>query len=76
MLTKIRNLFRKFFNGKKGQGMTEYLLIAALIAIACMGLYQTLGKTIFDKGKATIATLEKLDTDGHAFDAKLDLKIK
>lgn len=35
-------------NGKKqrGQGMTEYIIIVALIAVAAIGVYSFFGKTV------------------------------
>ena len=34
---------------KRGQGLVEYVLIIALIAIICMGLLRTLGNSANDK---------------------------
>jgi Flp pilus assembly pilin Flp len=33
-------------NKQRGQGMTEYIIIVALIAVAAIGVYQFLGGTI------------------------------
>ena len=60
MLRKIRSLLK----GKRGQGMTEYLLIAALIAIACMGVYQKFGKSLITKNGQIISMIEGVDTSG------------
>lgn len=38
-----------FTKGNKGQGMTEYIIIVALIAVACIVLYNVFGKTIGTK---------------------------
>ena len=32
--------------GQRGQGMTEYIIIVALIAVAAIGVYALFGKTI------------------------------
>jgi pilus assembly protein Flp/PilA len=45
MLQKIRN----FLGCKKGQGMTEYIIIVALLAIACITVYQLFGDSIQSK---------------------------
>lgn|SRR5690554_723928 len=33
-------------NKNQGQGMTEYIIIVALIAVAAIGVYSLLGKTV------------------------------
>jgi len=33
-------------HGHRGQGMTEYLIVVALIAVAAIGVYTLLGQTI------------------------------
>jgi Flp pilus assembly pilin Flp len=33
-------------NQQRGQGMTEYIIIVALIAVAAIGVYQFFGQTI------------------------------
>ena len=38
--------FRRFMKGRRGQGMTEYIIIVALIAIAAIGNYALFGKQI------------------------------
>lgn len=37
------NIFRR---QQKGQGMTEYIIVVALIAIAAIGVYTAFGKTV------------------------------
>ncbi len=32
--------------GQRGQGMTEYIIVVALIAIAAIGVYQFFGQTV------------------------------
>jgi len=36
----------KAVSRQKGQGMTEYIIIVALIAIAAIGVYTAFGKTV------------------------------
>jgi Flp pilus assembly pilin Flp len=40
--------FKKYDSsqGQRGQGMTEYIVIVALIAVAAIGVYSLLGQTI------------------------------
>ncbi len=40
--------FNKRIGGKKqlGQGMTEYIIIVALVAIAAIGVYSAFGRTL------------------------------
>ncbi|KFZ27869.1 MULTISPECIES: Flp family type IVb pilin [Pseudidiomarina] len=33
-------------SSQRGQGMTEYIIIVALIAVAAIGVYSLLGKTV------------------------------
>ena len=46
--------FSKRIGGKKqlGQGMTEYIIIVALVAIGAIGVYNVFGKTIRDQTSA------------------------
>src|ERR1700736_6230708 len=43
--------FNKRFGGKKqlGQGMTEYIIIVALVAIAAIGVYSAFVRTLQDE---------------------------
>lgn len=38
--------FRGFKKHHRGQGMTEYIIIAALIAVAAIGVFSLFGKTV------------------------------
>lgn len=38
--------FRRFMKGRRGQGMTEYIIMVALIAIACLIIFGLFGKQI------------------------------
>ena len=42
MVKKIR----KFMKGRRGQGMTEYIIMVALIAIAAIGIYTLFGDQV------------------------------
>ena len=42
VIQKIRNLIA----GKRGQGMTEYIIIVAVIAVAAISVYTLFGKQI------------------------------
>lgn len=37
---------RKFTRRQSGQGMMEYVIIVALIAVAAIGVYSTFGQTV------------------------------
>ena len=47
-----------------GQGMTEYIIIVALIAIAAIGVYGAFGKTVRGQMAATAQTLAGKDASG------------
>jgi len=64
MINTHRLLFTK---RKNGQGMAEYLLIAALIAIACMGIFQLYGKTIHQKMSELSSKIFQIETNGGGF---------
>lgn len=42
----MRKQARKFGFNQSGQGMTEYIIIVALIAIAAIGVFSMFGKTV------------------------------
>ena len=44
MLMKIRGILR----GKKGQGMTEYVILVAMIAVACIVIVKLFGNQIYN----------------------------
>lgn len=44
MLNKVKR--NKFARRQAGQGMTEYIIIVALIAVAAIGVYAFFGQTI------------------------------
>jgi Flp pilus assembly pilin Flp len=40
MLLKIR----RFMKGRRGQGMSEYIIMVGLVAVAAIGIYTAFGK--------------------------------
>lgn len=49
---------------QRGQGMTEYIIIVALIAVAAIGVYSYFGQTI--KAQTSAMTQEMAGQDGKA----------
>ena len=45
-VSKLRQALRKLPKRQAGQGMTEYIIIVALIAVAAIGVYSFFGQTI------------------------------
>ncbi len=63
----------------RGQGMTEYIIIVALIAIAAIGVYTAFGKTVRGQMAATAQTLAGKDASaarGDATDAGEDAEVQ
>jgi Flp pilus assembly pilin Flp len=50
----------------RGQGMTEYIIIVALIAVAAIGTYSYFGKTVRNQSGAMAAALGGDDTGAKA----------
>jgi Flp pilus assembly pilin Flp len=38
--------FRRFMKGRRGQGMSEYIIMVGLVAVAAIGIYTAFGKQI------------------------------
>ena len=38
--------FRRFMKGRRGQGMSEYIIMVGLVAIAAIGIYTAFGDQI------------------------------
>ena len=53
MLRRVRKLFRS----ESGQGMSEYLIIVALIAVAAIGVVSVFGKDIRELSSGTTDSL-------------------
>lgn len=56
-------------NRQRGQGMTEYIIIVALIAIAAIAVYQYFGRTVRDQTAAVAQELAGNDGSGARGDA-------
>lgn len=48
----MKRPFGRLVKGQRGQGMTEYIIIVALIAIACIAAYSLFGEQIREVVKA------------------------
>lgn len=56
---------KKFlFDEESGQGMVEYALILALVAVAAIVAFRTLGGTISNKASEVSDTLNKATENG------------
>ncbi len=53
----MRRFFRKVLRSQKGQGMSEYLIIVALIAIAAIGVVTVFGRDIRELFSGTTDSL-------------------
>jgi Flp pilus assembly pilin Flp len=49
----MKNFATRNFLRQRGQGMTEYIIIVALIAVAAIGVYQAFGKVV--RGQSAVA---------------------
>jgi Flp pilus assembly pilin Flp len=60
--------YSKRIGGKKqfGQGMTEYIIIVALVAIGAIGVYNLFGKTVRDSTSAMALGLAGNKSGGDA----------
>jgi type IV pilus assembly protein PilA len=47
---------------QRGQGMTEYIIIVALIAVAAIGVYQAFGDVVRSQTSVAATTLGGMDT--------------
>lgn len=55
---KQKNISKKILSSKKGQGLIEYLIIVALIAIAAMGIMRVMSQTVQAKFAKVTQTLQ------------------
>jgi Tfp pilus assembly protein FimT len=53
----------------RGQGMTEYIVVVALVAIAAIGVYTAFGKTLRGQMAATAQSLAGKSASGARSDA-------
>jgi type IV pilus assembly protein PilA len=54
----------RYLKRQRGQGMTEYIIIVALIAIAAIAVYQYFGSTV--RSQTAAIAMELSGTDGTA----------
>lgn len=73
----------RLHRAQKGQGMTEYIIIVALIAVAAIGTYSLLGQTVRNQtaglaleisGKAGRAAISAAGTNATAAQTKANKK--
>ncbi|MBO2668960.1 pilus assembly protein [Shewanella algae] len=57
-------------NKQMGQGMTEYIIIVALIAITAIGVYSFFGKTIRNQVAGLSSEVSGQDSSGQISNAK------
>ncbi|MCK4401149.1 Flp family type IVb pilin [bacterium] len=57
-MKKLKNLMRGIISGEEGQGMTEYILIVVLVAIAAIVAFQTFRKKLSAKVEKAADDLE------------------
>jgi len=62
--TKERKNTMKLFRNQSGQGMTEYIIIVALIAIAAIAVFSYFGNTV--RQQTSVMTQELAGQDGSA----------
>jgi Flp pilus assembly pilin Flp len=63
--------FRRFMKGKRGQGMTEYIVIVGLVGIAAISMFMAFGEQI---GNGLDALGHQLSGDNDAVVYNSDLK--
>ncbi len=56
-------MLKKFLNEEKGQGMTEYILIVVLIAVAAIVVVKLFGKQIAGLFKKSTEKIDKETKD-------------
>ena len=67
----MRRFFRKILRSEKGQGMSEYLIIVALIAIAAIGVVTVFGRDIRELFSGTTDSLAGNQANNTAVKAKV-----
>jgi pilus assembly protein Flp/PilA len=72
--TPMRRLVRKLFRSQSGQGMTEYLIIVALIAVAAVGVVTVFGNDIRQLFSAATGTLSGQSTTANTQKAAVSTK--
>ena len=67
----MRRFFRKVLRSEKGQGMSEYLIIVALIAIAAIGVVTVFGRDIRELFSGTTDSLAGNQANNTAVKARV-----
>ena len=67
----MRRFFRRVLRSEKGQGMSEYLIIVALIAIAAIGVVTVFGRDIRELFSGTTDSLAGNQANNTAVKAKV-----
>lgn len=67
---------RKKINNKKGQGLTEYIIIVALIALAAIGVVQIFGKQIREQFHTMVAAMAGKEQKVNDFSSESKNKVK
>jgi Flp pilus assembly pilin Flp len=70
----MRRLIRKLIRSQSGQGMTEYLIIVALIAIAAVGVVTVFGNDVRQLFSAATGTLNGQSTTANTQKATVSNK--
>jgi Flp pilus assembly pilin Flp len=70
----MRRLIRKLVRSQSGQGMTEYLIIVALIAIAAVGVVTVFGNDVRQLFSAATGTLNGQSTTANTQKATVSNK--
>ncbi|MEN9775702.1 MAG: hypothetical protein RL322_2772 [Pseudomonadota bacterium] len=66
---KAKPLSRRF-SRQSGQGMTEYIIVVALVAIAAIGVYTFLGQTLRSQTAGIALELSGQNADAAISDAR------
>lgn len=68
----MRRFLRKLLHGQSGQGMSEYLIIVALVAVAAIGVTSVFGRDIRELFSATTDSLIGGKGDNNGVKAKVN----
>ncbi|HET7787989.1 MAG TPA: hypothetical protein VIR81_05380 [Myxococcales bacterium] len=68
----MRRFLRKLLHGQSGQGMSEYLIIVALVAVAAIGVTTVFGRDIRELFAATTTSLTGEQAQNNAQAAKVN----
>jgi pilus assembly protein Flp/PilA len=68
----MRRFLRKLLHGQSGQGMSEYLIIVALVAVAAIGVTTVFGRDIRELFAGTTDSLTGGQGSNNGVKAKVD----